>query len=165
MWFKHANAFLAAQYSQKAFDPGEEQFVNHVVKTIERTKEDSQKIQRGWFTVEQMKNDPALKWSPTLGFEIKNIFELGAVSIVHIIRISHQIYLPNWKLYILFFCVRPTQGLHQGSGGLLQEARLGEESWPRRDANPFQTYFTLNHFDVWCVPCGNPVFMLSYRWE
>ena len=35
--------------------------------------------------------------------------------------------------------LNPTQELHQRCGGLLQEARLGEESWPRPDTG------------FWCV--------------
>lgn len=45
--------------------PCKEKFVSQVVKIIERKKEDTQKVKRGWFTIEQMKNE--LKWSSILG--------------------------------------------------------------------------------------------------
>ena len=43
----------------------EEKFVTQVVKTIERKKEDTHKVKRGWFTCEAMKTE--LKWEKTLG--------------------------------------------------------------------------------------------------
>lgn len=46
----------------------EEKFVTQVVKTIQRKKEDTHKVKRGWFTCEAMKTE--LKWEKTLGFQL-----------------------------------------------------------------------------------------------
>ena len=42
--------------------------MTQVVKTIERKKEDTHKVKRGWFTSEAMKTE--LKWDKTLGCQL-----------------------------------------------------------------------------------------------
>ncbi|CAK9084674.1 unnamed protein product [Durusdinium trenchii] len=61
LWLKGGKDRDELRVMFEQYDLNKEKFVSQVVKIIERKKEDTQKVKRGWFTIEQMKNE--LKWS------------------------------------------------------------------------------------------------------